>query len=222
MSKFNSYSAIVSAVVEVAEDDSTEFLDYIPKAIELAQMRLEDELDSEFLNQPVELTCTPSSRLVLKPQGYRFINNAFIVTSGGTETPLKKVSMDYLREFAPNPTTTGEPRYYATDYSVDYIALGPAPASAYVLRTDMRTDFAYISAGNPSNILTEKCANALFFATMKEQAAYMKSPGLEKEFEEKYINAVNGINNRGRRDRRQDGGTASTTESGKNTLLGNR
>jgi hypothetical protein len=222
MAFYNSYNALVSSVTEAAEDNSQEFLDYIPKAIELAQMRLQDELDLDSINTPVEVTCTPSVRLVLKPQGYRFVNNIFVVTSGGNEEPLKKVSTDYLRDYAPNQNVTGQPQYYSTDYSVDYFMLAPTPASAYVLRADIRVDTSYISAGNQQNIFTNNCANALFFATMKEQASFMKNPEMLQEYEQKYLNSIQGINNRGRRDRRQDGGTASTTESGKNTLLGTK
>lgn len=222
MSYYNSFQAIVSAVTETAEDDSQEFLDYIPKAMELAQMRLQDELDLNSMNQPIELTCVPSNRLVLKPTGYRFTNNIFVVTSGGVETPLKRVSTDYLRDYAPNQSVTGQPKYYSTDYSVDYFMVAPTPSSAYLLRADARVDITFVSAGNPQNFFTQYCGNALFFGTMKEQAAFMKYPNVEQEFEAKYLNAIQGINNRGRRDRRQDGGTASTTESGKNTLLGTK
>lgn len=222
MAYFDSYSAIVSSIVETAEDDSQEFLDFIPKSLELAQLRIQDELDIDQLNAPVELTCVTSNRLVLKPQDLRFINNMFVVTSTGKETPLKKVSTDYLRDYAPDKSVTGEPKYYSTDYSEEYLMLAPTPASAYTLMLDARSDATLISPTNPQNIFTRRCGNVLFFATMKEQASFMKNPQMKQEFEEKYLNAVQGLNNRGRRDRRQDGGSATTGESGKNTLMGTK
>ncbi len=221
MAYYNTYPALVSSVQEVAEDNSQEFIDYIPKAIELAQYRLQDELDLELLNQPIEITCVAANRLALKPAGYRFINNVFITVSG-SEQQLDKVSTDYLRDYWPNQTLTGVPTRYSTDYNATYIMVAPTPASAYVLKADARVDITMISAGNPENYLTLYCANALFFATMVEQMDFAKNPEAMVSFENKYKNAIQGVNNRGRRDRRQDGGTASTTESGKNTLMGTK
>lgn len=222
MAYYNSYSAIVSAVVETAEDDSQEFLDYVPKSMELAQMRLQDELDLDLMNTQIETTCVANNRLIVKPVGLRFVNNAFIVTSAGEEKPLKLASTTYLRDYAPVQTVTGEPKYYSEDYSADYFMVAPTPASAYLIRAEVRLDIPYLTPSVPQNYFTQYCANALFFATMKEQAAFMKNPVIEQEFETKYLNAVQGINNRGSRARRQDGGTASTNESGKNTLLGTK
>ena len=162
MAYYDTYQGIITAVTETAEDDSQEFLDYIPKSLELAQLRVQDELDAEILNSPVEVTCVPSVRTVLKPSGYRFTNNVFIVNTSGVETPLKKVSTDYLRDYAPNPSVTGFPKYYSTDYNTAYILVAPTPDAAYVLKTDMRVDVPLLSTNNPQNILTQYCGNALF------------------------------------------------------------
>jgi hypothetical protein len=220
MASFKTYSAIVSSVQEVAENDGAEFLAYIPKAIELAQMRMQDEVDSQELNSVVEVTCTPSNRLVLKPENYRFTNNMFVVTSGGREEPLTKASASYLRDYWPVATNTDVPEYYATDYEEAYFLLAPTPASAYVLRTDIQQDIAFVSVSNPSNIFTEKYGNALFYATMKEMMVFEKNYAAAQDFDQMYQSTMPSINNRGRRDRRQDGGSNTLSQSGQNTLLG--
>lgn len=221
MATFGTYSGLVAAVQEVAEDDSQEFLDYIPKAIELAQLRLMDELDLNEISVRQDVTCTPSNGLILKPEGYRFLNNAFLQTTS-SRVPLKFAQANYVMDFWPIPTSTGMPQYIAPDYDSNYFLVAPTPASAYVISLDARIDTPMISAGYPSNYLTEHCGNALYFATMKEQAVFMRNSLLISTFEQNYLNAIQGINNRGRRARRQDGGTASTTESGKNTLMGTK
>lgn len=221
MTYYTNYNAIVSAVTEVYEDNSQEFLNYIPKAIELAQFRLEDEVDLDLMNTPVEVTCVASSPLILKPSNFRFVNNIFVQTSTANHI-LKKVSTDYLRDYSASVSGTGIPKYYSTDYSVDYFMVSPTPASAYTLKTDLRENVVYLSETNPENTFTKYCANTLFFATMVEQMDFAKNPEAKAAWNERYLNSVQGVNNRGRRSRRQDGGSASTVESGKNTLMGTK
>jgi hypothetical protein len=221
MANFSTYDGLVTAVQEISEDDSQEFLDYIPKAIELAQLRLMDELDLDTISTRTAVTCTPSNALILKPTGYRFLNSAILETATGKQ-PLKFAQANYLMDYWPVTTSVATPAYIAPDYDVNYFMVAPTPSSAYVISMDLRVDTPMISASYPSNYLTEHCGNALYFATMKEQAVFMRNNNLISVFEQSYMNAVQGINNRGRRNRRQDGGTASTTESGKNTLMGTK
>jgi hypothetical protein len=219
---YTNYNAMVSSAQILAEQYDSVIVGYLPEAVRLATTRLEKEIDLDILSTNTEVTTTSGNRLLTKATGFQFLNNAYIVTSGGREVPLKVMPTDYLRDYWPVPTSTAEPVYIATDYSETQYMVAPTPASAYTVRLNVRNEITPISSGNQTNILTRNCGDVYFFATMSEVATLQKNNRMKQDFEEKYINAITGNNNKGRRSRRMDGGTASDVQSGKNTVLGTR
>lgn len=220
-SAYNSYNAIVSAVQEVAEDTGTEFVAFIPKSIEAAQLRLQKEIDLEGLRTNTSVAVSASDRLVSKPTGYRFMHTAFLFdSSSGTETLLKFAKPDFARDYWPVATSTGVPSYIAPNYSETEMLLAPTPDKNYTIRMGVQADEATLSASNQTNFYTDKCGEALFYGTMVEQSRFMKAWDQMQFWEQSYLNAVQGLNNQGRRQRQQDGEQQENIEGSPNTLLG--
>jgi hypothetical protein len=71
------FDGLVSAVRALAEDDSQEFLDYIPTAIYMAEERLMKELDTEGLLAQTTVTAVSGSALLSKPEGYRITHDIY-------------------------------------------------------------------------------------------------------------------------------------------------
>lgn len=216
----DSYTDLLARVQEVAEDTDAEFVAYIPTSINLAEARLMKELDLEILSSNVEETTVASSRLVDKPDGYRATNSIFLVTGAGNEVQLRQGTADYLRDFAPDSTVEAQPVYYATDYNDTKYYVAPTPDTSYTLRIDAVVDVTPLSGSNDTNFFTSKTPEALFYATMVEQATFMKDVETQSTFEQLYLNAVQGLNNQGRRQRKQNGPSVGQRgRAGNNTLL---
>lgn len=218
---YNSYNDILIAVQEVAEDTSQEFVNFIPKAIAAAEFRLQKELDLQGLSENSTVDTTTGVRTVKKPQGYRVTHNIFLVSSTGQEFLLRHGSSDYLRDYWPTPTDLDRPIYYATDYSFDTYLLAPTPDEVYTLRIDAEVDITPINVASQTNYFTANAGEALFYATMIEQFRFMKHWEQIAQWENAYVNAVNGLNNQGRRDRRSDGSSVGGPSVGENKLLDN-
>ena len=220
---FGTYTEIYTRIVEMSEDVSQEFLDYIPAGIRAAELRLTKEIDTLGLKQNLEVSTTTGIRVVAKPAGFRFAHDVFMYDSStGTETRLKLVTDDYLRDYWPKPTLTGTPRYYAPDYDNDNMLLAPTPNKTYTLRISCGADLTPLSNTNQENYFSKHCGEVLFYAAMVEMATFSRNKAQADEFEVKYQNARDGINNQGRRVRRDDGLPPQNPSGGQNTLKGDK
>lgn len=165
-----SFTTLVSAVQEYFEDDSTEFLDYIPVAIDLAEQRLAREIDSTHLRVNTNVSCTPGSRFINKPTGYKFAFNLRYVAPDGELKILHKKTDSFIEDYWPwGETSVGCPKYYA-DYSNTQFIIGPTCSNS--------GDFPLSYSGRPIpltasvsiNVFTSSFSDLLF-------ARYFKRAG---------------------------------------------
>ena len=82
MPVIDSYSTLVSAVIEFAEDDSTEFQTYIPTAIDLAEQKLTKEMDTMGLTLEADVTASSGNGVVSKPSGFRLGYDLYFTNVG--------------------------------------------------------------------------------------------------------------------------------------------
>lgn len=212
------YNTLVSAVVEAMEDDGTEFAAYIPTAIGLAESRLEKQVDTDGIVVVTTVTAVTGQYIVPKPAGYRFMKDLELY-DGGAVTGLKKKVNSFLRDYWPNPTATSTPAFYA-DYDKNNIMLAPTPDSTVTLWLTHGARPTKLSAGNQTNYFTNELPDALFYATMSNMAEFMKSWSTIPVWEQKYLDAIKGVNNEGRRARRDDDTTPVKNPPANNTLMG--
>jgi len=215
----SNYTTLVSAVVNVTEDDSAEFRAYIPTAIGLAEDRLARELDSQLFLAQTTLALTQDSPFVEKPTGYRLGHELTFKTSSGDRRLLRKRTRGYCEVYWPYETSTAEPVYYA-DADVSTFLIVPTPqANSQVVMTYEKQP-SKLSAASSVNALTTFYPNALFYAAMAEMSKFSKQWGQVPLWDAKYMEAVQGANNEGRRARRDSGEPLSNPHQVNNTLSG--
>lgn len=222
----NTFDGITSTVVDLAEDDSIEFAAYIPTAIFLTEERLIKELDSEGILSTVSITATAGDPFITKPSGHRFTHDLNFRTSSKAFVQPSRKTNDFIKDYWPTGATStssfpfGVPKYYGSDDSTTWI-LAPTPVSAYVFTAKYVTQIARVSTGNQTNYFTDFCSDALFYGTMVNMSEFMKDYEISQLWEQKYQNALFGLNNQlGRRQRRDDGSNPRNPEGGSNTLRG--
>lgn len=204
----NNYDDLVSAMRALAEDDSQEFQAFVPTAVYLAEERLVKELDTDGLISAATVTAVPNFQFMNKPSGCRFIHEMYYRTSAKDLIhPIRKTDT-FLIDYWPATTSTsafpnGKPKYYA-NWDFDTLVLAPTPSSAYRFTIRYVTQQTHLSAGNQTNYYTDFCSDALYYGTMSNMAEFMKDYEVQKVWESKYVNAVQGLNNQGRRNRRDD------------------
>jgi hypothetical protein len=202
----DSYSALVSAVIQTSEDDSAEFQTYVPTALDLAEIRLAREVDVLGLTLTATVTAASGVMTMTKPTGYKNGQDLwYINTSSGERVIMKKKPYSYILDYWPVSASTGNPKYYAdVDTSTFIVAPTPNTSIAMTLRYEGRP--TALTSANPTNFFMEHCADAVFFGTMVEMCKFSRNEVLQERYEKSYQEAVQTLLNEARRQRSDNSG----------------
>lgn len=210
------YNSLVQSIVDAAEDDGTEFANYIPVSIDLAEERLIKDLDLIDLEQKITGSLTANSNTVSKPNDYKlphFMN----ITVGTVKRLLKNRKEDYLIDYWPDAAQVGAPKYYS-DSAFGIFSFAPTPDQNYQYQLKYLAQPPKLSTTNTTNYYTAQCKDLLYFASMIEQTQFMKAWDQVKVWESRYQQEVDAWNMQAARKRRDDGETPNNPNGGDNTL----
>jgi len=212
-----SYTELYNYIKSASENDDTEFAQAIPTFIDQTRMRLSRDIDTYgfvvYTTAAVStyLVSVPSDALVLKAVNY---------VSAGRYSQLIMRTDEFLREYWPDRTSVGEPKYYAR-WGFNQILIAPAPytsASLEISYVQIPTSIG--SVGTSTNWLTEYAPEALFYGCMQEACMFMKNYQAAAIWEGKYQDAVGKLRNEARRTRQDDNLNNNSPAGGDNTLQG--
>jgi len=214
-----SYTTLVAAVASLAEDVGDELSDYLPIAIDNAENRLARELDflgTDYISSNLLLLAGAST--LTKPSGHKVTYFLKTISSAGVHTVLDRKQEDYLIEYYAGSTTTGTPKYYSDKDETTFAIVPPPSANTTVVVHGVKRPTA-LSTSNETNAYTRQCPDVLLYATMLEVALWQRNDTMQAKYEPLYNNLRDGVNNEGRRQRRDNGSPVGNPEAGRNTLL---
>jgi hypothetical protein len=213
------YSSLVLAIQETAENTGSEFVDSIPNFISRTEKRLTRDIDLQGLTKFATTNFVTATPIYQKPTNALIVKN-LTITSGGSRINLVMKTKEYLNDYWPDRTSVGEPRYYA-NYGTELL-VAPAPASAYPAEISYVVEpTALASSTQEENYFTQYCSNALFYGSMVEAALFMKNPTAANIWESFYGREIVALNNEARRSRRDSMAMPASPAGGPNTLTGN-
>ena len=213
------YSSLVLAIQQTAENTGCEFVDSIPNFISRTEKRLTRDIDLQGLTKFATTNFVTATPIYQKPTNALIVKN-LTITSGGSRINLVMKTKEYLNDYWPDRTSVGEPRYYA-NYGTELL-VAPAPASAYPAEISYVVEpTALASSTQEENYFTQYCSNALFYGSMVEAALFMKNPTAANIWESFYGREIVALNNEARRSRRDSMAMPASPAGGPNTLTGN-
>lgn len=216
MSTYSTYSDIVTEVQNALAETGQDFVDYIPTAIGLATDRLVREVNLLAVKTDKDtVTTTIGNRIASKPTDWRFTKDLFLVRSDGTEVKLDKKTDDYIRDFWPDSSVTGEPIYYG-EWSDTEVILAPTPDQVYDLEYTYAPEITPVSSTNATNIFTDKCPDVYYKAILYELVLQLKLYSQASLYENDYRRSLAAINNQGRKEMRDDDTPANIPEPNQN------
>ena len=198
------YQTLKSRIQDILENDGSEFVAAIPNFINRAEQRLVRETDILGLNVFAQTTFNIGDPFIDKPVDALIVRSLNYRTAEGTRIQLLQMTNEYLNDFATNRSEKGSPRYYA-NYGYDKLLVAPSPVLS--------------STTNETNYFTDYCGNALLYASLVEACYYMKNPTAGQVWEAQYMREVNGLNNEGRRARRDDMIIPANPAGGEDNLM---
>lgn len=214
----DTYDDLVTLAQQLAEDTSSEFLTYLPTAIQLAEDRLFRIMDINFSKEGI-LTTSNNQRDVTKPSDYRVTHDVYIEISGERQRLINKTE-DFIKDYWPSLSETSVPKYYADKDLLTWM-LAPTPNGVYNLYVEYEGPPTPLSPSNQTNVFIDMYPDVLTYAVMSNVCEWMKDDERKGVWEEKLAEALASTNNEGERQRHDDNTNVNNPIGGKNTKVKN-
>ena len=167
------YDSLVENVQSYLERTDAATLDKIPLFIMLAEQIIAAQI--KFLgNLTVQTsTMTLNANVIDKPA--RWHKTVSInVTVAGTRQPVLLRKYEYLREYWPDPTATGVPKFYC-DYDYTHWLVAPTPSDDYVFEVLYYERLQPLDSSNQTNWFTIYAPQALLYGTLLQAMPFLKN-----------------------------------------------
>ena len=158
---------------------------------ELAEQKIYQTVQLPILRKDATLALTAGNRNLSLPSDFLAAYSLALVLASGAYEFLLNKDVNFMRESYPNPTTQGQPKYYALDGTattlIQKIILGPTPNAA--LNVELNYFYQPTSIVTANNTwLGENFESVLFNAVLVEAARFMKA---EQDIVQLYVSQFN-------------------------------
>lgn len=172
----SNYTNLIADIPNWLDNESDELSDVISRLITLATHRLSRDLqDHNALDTSTAATLTVSTpTLASLPSDMKEARYLAITLGTGEQKFLEERLFEYIREYWPNSSSSGEPRYYAL-VNTSTAVLAPTPGSAYPYELGYRKRLAVLTSAASTNWLTDNAYDLLLAACCLEGAYYLAS-----------------------------------------------
>lgn len=192
---FSSLQDDVRAYLERGSITDDTVYEQLPDLINLAERRLSREVKIAGTIAVVTSTMINGQSVYAKPDRWRETISISIGTGTGNETRviLGPRSYEFARAVNPDPTVTGQPRFYS-DYNYSNWLFAPTPSANYPYEIVYHEQPALLDDTNQTNWWTEYAPNALLYATLMEATPFLKNDERIPVWEGFYTRTIASLN----------------------------
>lgn len=192
------YGELKQAIQDYTENDETTFVNNLPLFIRLAEERILKSVQLNLFQKNQFGTMTTGNQYLAAPSDFLAPFSLSIDVSGDAEFLLFK-DLDFVQTYTPDPTTTGQPKYYA-QFDVDNFILAPTPDANYTVDIHYLYRPTSITAGADSGTswLSINAEISLLYASLIEAYTFMKGdPNLMQMYNQRYMEGISRLKNLG-------------------------
>lgn len=192
------YGELKQAIQDYTENDETTFVNNLPLFIRLAEERILKSVQLNLFQKNQFGTMTTGNQYLAAPSDFLAPFSLSIDVSGDAEFLLFK-DLDFVQTYTPDPTTTGQPKYYA-QFDVDNFILAPTPNANYTVDIHYLYRPTSITAGADSGTswLSTNAEISLLYASLIEAYTFMKGdPNLMQMYNQRYMEGIARLKNLG-------------------------
>ena len=187
------YDSLVNDISTYLERTDTATLEKIPTFIMLAEQVIASQI--KFLGNLTvnESAMTASQPIIDKPARWHK-TVSMNVTVAGQRSSIFLRKYEYLREYAPDPTETGIPRYYA-DYDYTHWLVAPTPADDYIFEVLYYERVQPLDSSNQTNWFTTYAPQALLYGSLLQAMPFLKNDERMGMWQQQYDLIINTLKN---------------------------
>ena len=192
------YSNLKTAIQDYLESTETSFVSNIDNFITTTEERILKGVQLDVFKKNVTGTATATSPYLGSPSDFLAPFSLAVLDASSNYNYLLLKQVSFIRDFSPNASTTGTPKYYA-EFDQDTFILAPTPASnlTFELHYFYRPSSLTSAGDTGTTWLSENAPNALLYGSLVEACTYLKNYEVTPAYEQKFQEALLGLKNLG-------------------------
>jgi hypothetical protein len=186
------YDQLKTAIQDYTQNTETSFVTNLPVFIRLAEERILKTVQLTLFRKNSTGNMTQNDEFLIMPTDFLSPFSLSFTDSSDDKQFLDFKSVNFIQEFNPDRTVTGNPRYYASFDSNSFI-LGPTPNSSYAVELHYyyRPTSLTAGVGSGETWLSQNAELTLLYGCLIEAYIYMKGdPTLMQEYEQRYAESL--------------------------------
>ena len=204
------YNELVTNIRNYTEVDANVFSNsVIDNFITFAENKILRDIDLDVFKLEVQGSMSQNNKFLTAPSDILTHRYMILTSAGGEQIFLEFRDTSFMKEFWPNGTETGIPKYYSVwDQNTFYIA--PTPNQNFSVELGYIYRPQQLSSTNQTTWISTNAPEALFYACLIQAYSYTKGPAeMLAYFTNSYKEAIQGLGieqqGRRRRDEFRDG-----------------
>jgi hypothetical protein len=167
------YDSLVTDIQQYLERTDAATIAQIPRFVMLAEQVIASQI--KFLgNLTVNTSNMVASQPVIDKPARWHKTVSMNVTVSGKRYPVLLRKYEYLREYAPTPTATSIPKFYA-DYDYTHWLVAPTHTAAYDYEVLYYERVQPLDSTNQTNWFTIYAPQALLYGSLLQAMPYLKN-----------------------------------------------
>lgn len=169
-------ATLKTAVQDYCETSETTFVSTLPTFIKEAEERILKNVEMPVFRKNQTGTLGSGNTYLSTPDDFLSSYSLAVISSSVYSYLLFK-HVSFIRDYTPNASTTGLPKYYAL-FDDNTFILGPTPDSTYTVELHYKYRPASLTAGADSGTtwISDNAPDALLYGTLVEAATFLKAP----------------------------------------------
>tara|TARA_R110000823_G_scaffold239297_2_gene364526 strand:- start:278 stop:928 length:651 start_codon:yes stop_codon:yes gene_type:complete len=192
------YTTLKTAVQDYLDSTETSFVTNLPTFITTTEERILKSVQLDDFRKNQVGNFTASGPYLECPTDYLSPFSMAVIDSSSNYNYLLLKQVSFIRDYTPNASTTGQPKYYA-EFDNNTFIVAPTPDSTYEVELHYYYRPASLTSttGSETTWLSENAPNAMLYGSLVEACTYLKNYESIPVYESKFQEAILGLKNLG-------------------------
>jgi hypothetical protein len=189
------YGQLKQALQDYLETTETTFVNNLPLFIRLSEERILKTVQLNLFRKNVTASATIGNQFLAAPSDFLAPFSLSAAGDNNDKAFVEFKDVSFVQDYNPDPTTTGQPRYYA-QFDNENFLLAPTPNDDYVMELHYFYRPASLTAGADSGTtwLSINAELTLFYGAMIEAYIFLKGdPDLMAAYDKRFQESLIGL-----------------------------
>ncbi len=187
------YATLKTAIQNYCETTEATFVSTLPTFVKEAEERILKNVEMPVFRKNQTGTISNGNIYLKTPDDF-LSPYSLAVSSNDIYSYLLFKHVSFIRDYSPNPDTTGLPKYYAMFDDENFI-MAPSANGTYTVELHYKYRPASLSAGADSGTtwLSTNAPDALLYGSLVEAATFLKIPDEVALYQQRFDMAIQGL-----------------------------